>query len=108
MSVDAIVKVKEAEARAKSMIESANKESDEIIENAKLQASETAQKIIGDALNQKEEILSKGAEKGKLSADPIIKKSENEAQNILDMTDEDLSEIVNLVVERIVIDNGNS
>lgn len=108
MSVEAIVKVKEAEDFARNKLSLAKDDVEKILGAANVTAKEKANKILENAYEKRSEILEKAKEEGNLSAEPIIKKSKEDAEKISKISDENLSEIVNLVIKRVVIDNGNS
>ncbi|CDZ74331.1 hypothetical protein ING2D1G_0136 [Peptoniphilus sp. ING2-D1G] len=105
---DNIEKIKRAEDEAKALIEKANFEHDRIIKEAKKKSEEISEKIIDDAKKKKAEILENAKKEADLKVQPIIEEAKLKSKNVLNIKDEVLKPYVDAVIERIVVDNGNS
>jgi len=102
LALEAISKLKKAEAEAEEIIQKAMNASKEIINNAKAEAETTYNKIINDANSKKIEILKKAEDEGNSIAEPLLKKGEEEVVEIKNISEEKRKDAINLIVERIV------
>ncbi len=105
---DNIGKIKRAEDDAKALIDKANLEQDRILREAKKKSEEISKKIIEDAQKKKSQILEDARKEADLRAQPIIEEAELKSKNILNIKDDVLKPYSDAVIERIVVDNGNS
>ncbi|MDO5040736.1 MAG: hypothetical protein Q4D95_01455 [Peptoniphilus sp.] len=105
---DNIERIKRAEDEAKALIDKANLEKDRIFKEAEKRSEEIREEIIKDAQKKKAEILEKAKKEADLKAQPIIEEADLKSKNILNIKDDVLKPYADAVIERIVVDNGNS
>ena len=108
VATDAILKVKDAELKAKEIIEKANQE----IALLKRRDQRTNKKFQKDAIEtaiKDAEILKQSIKlKEKLSPVRFLKKLNKKVLAIKDVKEDKLESVIELIVERIVNSNGNS
>lgn len=107
MATDAILKVKDAELKAKEILEKAHKDALILKEEAKERV-----KILWwgykNAKKEAEELKLKYKNEGEAIATPIFESAERKVSSIKDIEESKLKSVVDLIVERIVNSNGNS
>lgn len=103
MIADSVLEIRKIEAQLEDEIlkarDQASKEKADLI----AEAHETAQKIIEDAKIQAQVALSQSQKRAQEEADQILEEGRQENQKLEDMTDDDLNQAVEFVLERIVI-----
>ena len=108
LATDAILKVKDAELKAKETIEKASQEiallKEETIERTKRFQKDAIETAIKDA----EILKTKYKTEGEAIASPIFKEAEQKVLAIKDVKEDKLESVIELIVERIVNSNGNS
>lgn len=108
MAKEAIGLVKDAEAKAKALIQDAVQASRKSKQEAEVSAEQEYNKIISEAKEEAERIKNKTIKEGETMAEPIVKKGIEEAKALKDLSSKDLDSAVNIIIERIVNANGNS
>lgn len=108
MALEAINKVKTAEDQAAQILESALKESKDIIKNAEREADKQYEARLTETYKEAEQIKSKFISESEVESEPIMKKGKEEVDHILNVDANKFNSAVKLVIERIVNFNGNS
>ncbi len=108
MAKEAIEAVREAEQEANRMLQDATQTSRDIKKEAERLAEEKYQQILEEANREAEEIKQKALQEGEAVAKPILEKGMKESERLIALSDEDLSQAVNIIIERIVNTYGNS
>lgn len=108
MGNNAIEAVREAEEKARILLQEANNKVIELTKEAEAIAEEEYQKILSDTELKSKQLKDTAIEEGKAIAKPIIDKGMKDAKALLAMTNKDLKGAVNIIVERVVNANGNS
>jgi len=108
MAKDAIELVKDAEAKAKALLQDAIQSSKKSKQEAEVLAEQEYEKIISQAREEAEKIKNKAKEEGEAAAGPIIEKGFKEAQALRDISSKNLDSAVNIIIERVVNANGYS
>ncbi|SHI61920.1 hypothetical protein [Lutispora thermophila] len=108
MAKEAIGLVKDAEARAKALIQDAIQASRKSKQEAEISAEQEYNNIISQAKEEAERIKNKAIKEGESIAEPILKKGIDEGKALNNLTSKDLDSAVNIIIERIVNANGNS
>ncbi|TJX13181.1 hypothetical protein E9840_10360 [Tissierella creatinini] len=108
MAKDAIEAVREAELKAKEILEEAKITR----KNSRIEAEKSAEnqfnKVLSEAEAESNSIKDKALSEGELMAKPIIQKGLEEAEAINGLKGVKLESAVNIIIERIVNANGNS
>lgn len=102
MSIDAIQRVKEAEDQARELIENAKRKALQIIEEGKDSTELQYNEIIAKAKEDRDYALDESRREGSELATPILERADGEAERIRSIKDQELEQIVNSIVERIV------
>lgn len=108
MAKDAIETVREAEEKAKALLQDASQTSKDSIHEAELFAEQEYKRILSEAKTQAEEIKRSAVEEGESIAKPILEKGIEEAKELSKLSDEKIDSAINIIIERIVNANGNS
>ncbi|MDD2482582.1 MAG: ATPase [Lutispora sp.] len=108
MAKDAIETVKDAEEKAKTLLQDAILTSKNSKQEAETLAEQEYKKILANAKNEAEEIKRLAVQEGESIAKPIIERGIESAKALNDLKDEKLDSAVNIIIERIVNANGNS
>lgn len=108
MANDAILKVKDAELKAKEILEKAQKDALILKEEAKEKLKKSYDEAIENAGKEAEELKLKYKNEGEAIAMPIFESAERKVSSIKDIEESKLKSVVDLIVERIVNSNGNS
>jgi len=108
LALEAINKVKTAEDQAAQILESALKESKDIIKNAEREADKQYEARLTETYKEAEQIKSKFISESEVESEPIMKKGKEEVDHILNVDANKFNSAVKLVIERIVNFNGNS
>ena len=98
MTTDAINRVKEAEMKAKSLIDEAKQQAIALKKNSEKECESISEKEIKFSLVNEGELLAK----------PVIEKARVDVDLIKSVDNNKLESVVNSIVERIVSVNGNS
>lgn len=108
MTTDAIKRVKEAELKASSIIDSANKEAISL----KKKSHKDCEKLFDDSLQEAKKkannLMFSFKNEGEMLSKPIIEKAQQEVSLIESVDKSKLESVVNSIVERIVSANGDS
>ncbi len=108
MARDAIEAVREAELKAKSILEEAMVTRKNSRMEAERKSEDEYNKILSEAEAESRSIKDKALEDGESMAKPITEKGLKEAEAIKGLKDVNLESAVNIIIERIVNANGNS
>ncbi len=108
VATDAILKVKDAELKAKEIIEKANQEIVLLKEETREQIKKFQKDAIETAIKDAEILKTKYKTEGEAIASPIFKEAEQKVLAIKDVKEDKLESVIELIVERIVNSNGNS
>lgn len=108
MARDAIGSVKDAEERAKEMLQNAIQASKDAEHQTEVLAEQEYKRILSDAKAEAEKIRRQAVQEGESIANPIIEKGIEEAKALKELKDENLDSAVNIIIERIVNANGDS
>ena len=108
LATDAIQKVKDAELKAKEMLEKAHKEVLILKEEAKEKVKKFYDESITNARKEAEELKLKYKNEGEAIAMPIFESAERKVSSIKGIEEGKLKSVVDLIVERIVNSNGDS
>lgn len=108
MALEAVKNIKNAEAKAEEIIKNAQLESKSIIKNAEVKASEEFKRIIGEANVSANGIISEAVKEGEKEAAIIKENAQKDINDIINVSDDKIKNAIKLVVERIVMNNGNS
>jgi len=108
LATDAILKVKDAELKAKEILEKANKDVLILKEEAKEKVKKSYDEAIKNAKKEAEELKLKYKNEGEAIAMPIFESAERKVSSIKDIGEDKLKSVVDMIVERIVNSNGNS
>lgn len=108
MTTDAINRVKEAELKAKSLVDAAKLEATNLKKTSGKECTEISDKVISEANKKADEIKFGLINEGEMLAKPVIEKAKREVEHIKSVDDKKLESVVNSIVERIVSVNGNS
>lgn len=108
MALEVIKEIKAAEDQAESIIKEAENKEKELMKDAEIQGKKMEEKIMGEAKEEYRRILAEAEEEGNRKAEPIIKNGEKEILNLKDISPELREKAVNLIIERIVMADGNS
>jgi V-type sodium ATPase, G subunit len=108
VATDAILKVKDAELKAKEIIEKANQEIVLLKEESREQIKKFQKDAIETAIKDAEILKTKYKTEGEAIASPIFKEAEQKVLAIKDVKEDKLESVIELIVERIVNSNGNS
>ena len=108
MAMDAIQIVKEAEEKAREILETATAAAKRSAEEAVNKAEEEYQSIISNAESKAKLIGLKAIEEGETIAKPILDKGQSEVESLRGMEASKLEGIVDIIIERIVKTDGNS
>lgn len=108
MTTDAIKRVKEAEEKAKNIIESAKAEAMGLKKESEKQCENIFDETLKTAKKKAEDLKFSFRNEGEIIAKPVIEKSEKEVSLVKSVESSKLESVVNSIVERIVSMNGNS
>ena len=108
MATDAILKVKDAELKAKEILENTHKEVLILKEEAKEKVKKFYDESITNARKEAEELKLKYKNEGEAIAMPIFESAERKVSSIKGIEEGKLKSVVDLIVERIVNSNGDS
>ena len=108
MTTDAIAKVKEAEIKAKKIVDDAKTKASLLKKEAENNCKDISDKIVKDAKKKSEDLKFSYRNEGEMLSKPIIEKAEKDVSLIKSVDEEKLESVVNSIVERIVSMNGNS
>ena len=108
MAKDAIEVVKDAEEKAKALIQSAIQDSKNSEQEAEALAEQEYKRILSDAKAEADKIKRLAVQEGESIAKPIIESGIVGAKALNDLEDEKLDSAVNIIIERIVNADGNS
>ena len=108
LATDAILRVKDAELKAKEILEKAHKDALILKEEAKEKAKKSYDEAIKNAKKEAEELKLKYKNEGEAIAMPIFESAERKVSFIKDIGEDKLKSVVDMIVERIVNSNGNS
>ena len=108
LATDAIQKVKDAELKAKEILEKAHEEVLILKEEMKEKVKKSHDEAIKNAKKDAEELKSKYKNEGEAIAIPIFESTERKVSSIKDIEENKLKSVVDMIVERIVNSNGNS
>ncbi|MCY7007811.1 hypothetical protein OCK72_03970 [Fusobacterium simiae] len=108
MATDAILKVKDAELKAKEILEKAHKDALILKEEVKEKVKKSYDEAIKNAKKEAEELKLKYKNDGEAIATPIFENAEKKVSSIREIEESKLKSVVDLIVERIVNSNGDS
>lgn len=108
MAMDAIQVVKEAEEKAREIIDTTSAAAKKTAEEAVIKAEKEFQDIIENAESKAKLIGLKAIEEGENIAKPILEKGQSEAEALRNMDSLKLERVVDIIIERIVKTDGNS
>ena len=108
LATDAILKVKDAELKAKEILEKAYKDVSILKEEVKEKVKKSYEEAIKNAEKEAEELKLKYKNEGEAIATPVFESAERKVSSIKDIEESKLKSVVDLIVERIVNSNGNS
>lgn len=108
MAMDAIQIVKEAEEKAREILDSTTAAAKRAAEEAVKKADEEYNRILAQAESKARLIGLKAIEEGEAIAKPILEKGQSEAEAVRGMDSVKLDRIVDIIIERIVKTDGNS
>ena len=108
MATDAMLKVKDAELKAKEILENAHKDVLTLKEETKEKVKKSYDEAIKNAKKEAEELKLKYKNEGEAIAMPIFESAERKVSSIKGIEEGKLKSVVDLIVERIVNSNGNS
>ncbi len=108
MAMDAIQVVKEAEEKAREILDSTTAAAKRAAEEAVKKADEEYHRILTQAESEAEMIKNRAIEEGEAIAKPILEKGQSEAEAIRGIDSVKLDRIVDIIIERIVKTDGNS
>lgn len=108
MGNNAIEAVREAEEKARTLLQDTNNKVVELKKEAEAIAEKEYEKILSDTESKSKDLKETAIEEGKAIAKPIIDKGIKDAKALLAMNNKDLKDAVNIIVERVVNANGNS
>ncbi len=106
--MEAIKSIKEAEKKSENMLREAMIEGKEIVKNAKINANNKYKCILEEAAVYSKEIFDSYVQEGNKEADAIKESGKNSISELRNIPEEKFNKAVNLVIERIVSNNGNS
>ena len=107
LATDAILKVKDAELKAKEILEKAHKDA-LILKEEKEKVKKSYDEATKNAKTEAEALKSKYKNEGEAIATPIFESAERKVSSIKDIEESKLKSVVDLIVERIVNSDGNS
>lgn len=108
MAIDAIQTVKQAEEKAKEILDTANVEAKKLMDDSVKKGEEDFQRILEEAYANAESIKAKAVKEGEAIAKPILDEGKALAEAIENMDEGKLREVSKIIMERIVKNNGNS
>ncbi|MDC7955374.1 hypothetical protein PKF05_05990 [Fusobacterium simiae] len=108
MATDAILKVKDAELKAKEILEKAHKDALILKEEVKEKVKKSYDEAIKNAKKEAGELKLKYKNDGEAIATPIFENAEKKVSSIREIEESKLKSVVDLIVERIVNSNGDS
>lgn len=108
LATDAILKVKDAELKAKEILEKAHKDALILKEEVKEKVKKSYDEAIKNAKKEAEELKLKYKNDGEAIATPIFENAEKKVSSIREIEESKLKSVVDLIVERIVNSNGDS
>lgn len=108
MALEAVKDIKNAESKAEEIIKKAQLESKSIIKNAEVKANEEYKRIISEANVSASSIISEAIKQGEKEAVIIKEKAQKDIDDIINLSEDKIKNAIKLVVERIVMNNGNS
>ena len=108
LATDAILKVKDAELKAKEILEKAHKDALILKEEAKESVKKSYDEAIKNAKKEAKDLKLKYKNEGEAIAMPVFESAERKVFSIKDIEEAKLKSVVDLIVERIVSSNGNS
>ena len=108
MARDAFLKAKEAEDNCVDIIKIANNKAKAILDQAENDGTAKYEAIILHANRQKLDTIEETKSATKAECQFIITKGESEVAKLKKQTDEELSKVVSLIMERIVNIHGDS
>lgn len=107
MAAEAIYEVKKAEEKGSEILRSANEKAREIIKKAEVDATRKQREILNEAIQQKQKLLNEAVQRAEEDCIPLTLQSEQEKAAILNPDKQKFEKAVQIVIERIVNDNGN-
>ncbi|MFT5871730.1 MAG: V/A-type H+-transporting ATPase subunit G/H [Clostridium sp.] len=108
MALEAIKSIKDAEKQAADIISVAISSSKEILKKSEIEAQSQYKKVLDAAREENKKSIENAKEEGRVKSEPIFATGKIEVTNILNLEGVKFDRAVNLVVERIVKNNGNS
>lgn len=108
MIIDSIKKIRSLEEDLEKRIQEAERAANESYRKTQEDAEEEAKEIISNAKKEGEGIVNKRKLEAEKLSDELLEKGEKEFHQMKNLTDEQLKEAVDFVLERIVIWYGNS
>ena len=106
MAIKAISELKEAENKAKALLDDAKKSAAEILKSGNLQVQKERDRIVEDAKAEAKMLAEKAKEKGEEEAKPIREKGDTETSKILNLSPAVKEKAVEFLKERI-LEDGN-
>ncbi|NLC65346.1 MAG: ATPase [Clostridium sp.] len=108
MAKEALESIKKAEEEAFKIIENAKEKASEVRKNSYKEADLKYKEVINSANEKAQEIYLAAKLSGEKSAKPILAKGMAERDKLKSLKDDDLTDAISIVTERIVNTNGNS
>ena len=108
MALEAIKSIKDAEKQATDIIGSAISSSKDTLKKSEIHAEGQFKKVLDATREETKKIIENAKEEGRKTSEPIFDTGKIEVTNILNLEKERFDRAVNMVVERIVKNNGNS
>lgn len=107
MAKEALDKVREAEQKARDLTAEAGQKARDIRRDAEMLAERKFKEIMAMGLKESEVLKEKAKLEGEALAKPILDGGMAKAKKLESLEGEDLSDAVNIIIERIVKANGN-
>ncbi|WP_291632421.1 ATPase [Clostridium sp.] len=108
MALEAIKSIKDAEKQAADIISMAISSSKEILKKSEIEAQSQYKTVLDAAREENKKSIENAKEEGRVKSEPIFATGKIEVTSILNLEGEKFDRAVNIVVERIVRNNGNS
>lgn len=108
MTTDAIKRVKDAELKAKSIVDSAKERAFALKKETEKKCEDVFEEVLKNARKKADDLKFGSRNEGEMLSKPIIEKAEKEVALVKSVDKVKLESVVNSIVERIVSMNGNS
>lgn len=107
MAKEALLQIKDAEDEVKKMLSSAQQKNQEKINNAEIEGKNIYDSLVQQGKEEANSVMEAAENKGNEEAAPIIEKGMAEVEALRNVDKQKFDNVVKLVIERIVNNNGN-